>query len=224
MAINEKPEILYARTTDLATRRRLQAAVVVAYRSHVESLARKLLRPQHIEEATQAGCIGLLLALEKYDDQIAGPDRGKKSFWAFVFPYVRDEIRTWADAGVYWRKSPNRGRSTERVAARAEAETMRQVKSLDYVMADGIAVVDTFPDDAPTPEDIAEVSEARARLAQFSDTLSTRDREILFSENSQRVRSRHHLSLVERATAFVAGESVSGHCVALRGNTDSVRP
>src|SRR5450432_1829387 len=97
----EREEItrLYRATTDKATRRRLQASVVAAYRPSVASLARKLAPAAHVEEATQAGCIGLLLALERFD-----PEVNAHPFRRLAMSTARREIRSYVDSGLYWRK------------------------------------------------------------------------------------------------------------------------
>lgn len=224
--LDQRPEELYAATADKAERRRLQASVVVAYRAHVDSVARKLLPPQHLEEATQAGCIGLLLALEKYDRDAAfagaaRPDTGA-AFWNYAKRFVLDEIRDWRDRGVYWRP---RTRKVRPGADEATAHAQRQVGSLDEQRYDlPEPVIETIACDEATPEDVAGDREASRLLGQFTDTLSDEDREILLSENSQRVRSRRHLDLRERATAFLMKERTRGHQSAVRRSSDSVRP
>lgn len=215
-----KPEDLYRSTSDKATRRQLQAAVVAEYRGRIEALARRALPVQHVEEATQAGCIGLLLALEKYDRTVVGEDRGG-AFWNFARAHVLNEVQQWADVGVYWRprKRNNRG---DVEAARAQ----RRVASLDvpaHGTEDG-SIVETIEAEQPTPEDMAGEIEAISHLRGFTVSLSAEDQEILFSENSKRVRSRRYLTLVEKATAFVAGETASGYRNSVRRNSDSVRP
>jgi DNA-directed RNA polymerase sigma subunit (sigma70/sigma32) len=67
-------------------------------------------------------------------------------------------------------------------------------------------MVDVVTDDAPTVEEVVANAETEERLSSFQASLSAEDREIILSENSQRVRSRRYLSLVERATAFVRGK------------------
>jgi DNA-directed RNA polymerase specialized sigma subunit len=88
-----KPESIYRTATTKPERRRVQAAVVDEYRSLVDGFVRRTVPAQHLEEATECGCIALLIALEKYDPATAG------EFRFFAFGYVRDEVQKWLAAG-----------------------------------------------------------------------------------------------------------------------------
>ena len=209
---NTNPEQSYKTETNPTERRRIQAAVIEAHRPHVAALVRRLVPAEHREEGQQVGALGVLVALEKYDDGIAGPDRGKKCFWGFAYLYVRDELQRWIDVGVNWRKTPNRGKSAARKANRQAASIHRQPARLDAPLPgdDGGTLQDLLQHVSPTVEELFSVAETLALLLSFARTLSAKDRKILFSENSQCMISRHYLSLVERATAFMQG-SRDGH-------------
>lgn len=193
------------RDAGLAERRQIQADVVQRYRYRVFRVVRRQVPwPAHWEEAEQEGTIGLLIALKKFD-----PDRGVP-FGAFADPWIRNEIQRWIDVGVYWRKSPNRGKSEARQRAAENTFRQRLFNSMDAPIGqDGDGIPVTLYDCIPAifdTESYASDAELREKLFAFAKTLTEEDREILFSENSQRVRSRHYLSLVERARAFVRGQ------------------
>ena len=84
-----RPESIYRTATTRPERRRVQAAVVDAYRSLVDGFVRRTVPAEHLEEATECGCIALLIALEKYDPTTTG------EFRFFAFGYVRDEVQKW---------------------------------------------------------------------------------------------------------------------------------
>jgi hypothetical protein len=92
------PEENYRSTTDTATRRRLQAAVVAAQRSRVAEAAREMVPPEHRAEAEQVGLIGVLLALEEH-----APETGRP-FRLGALDMAKAEIRAWLDAGTHYRK------------------------------------------------------------------------------------------------------------------------
>src|SRR5262249_27342516 len=140
-------------------RREIQAATVNECRPLVARIAEELVPPRLQQEARQLGCIGVLVALEKFD-----PSSGV-AFEQLASTEARSEIRRWLDTGACWRKGEEAGGDVE----------------------------------------------AHVRLTEFASTLSAADRELLFSENSKRVRSRRYLALVERATAFVRGDLPKVH-------------
>ena len=225
MPNDQRPEQIYRETTDKATRRRLQAAVVAEYRAKVSAFAARYVSADHRAEAEQVGLIGLLIALERYEPSLLVDDRVAVFFWSFASRFVRDEIRAWLDTGVYWRKSANRGPSPGGVAARAVAEIQRRAVSLDTPSGqDDDALVDRLCDDSPSPEDVAAAAEVSASLDVFAASLTPAERRNLLSENSQCVRSRHHLTLIERASAFVKGSDGDGSRNAVRCDTDTLRP
>ena len=207
----ETPEQGYKENVSPTERKRIRAAVVEAYRPQVAALVRKLVPTHHGEEGLQVGLIGVLVALEKYDAPRCtkvGGDRGA-AFWNFARTYVRDEIRTWLGVGVYWRKAPNRGKSAARRAAAKEARRHMTQESMDEVVVSTPNEStktrhDLIADASPTVE--AQVAEAEAfgRLSAFAATLTPKEKQILFSDRSNE--SRHHLSLTERAKAFVRGK------------------
>lgn len=204
----------YKGTTDLVARRRIQAQVVEAYRAHVASYVRKHVAQAHSKEAEQVGVIGVLVALEKYDAGIVcavGGDRGA-AFWNFARMYVRDEIRRWLDVGVFWCKSSNRGASDARRESAKMRTAQRTVESMDEPVGERETTLhDRIVDGETTVEDLVATAESRARLDQFLFTLTEADRHLLLCDkrdrgNANSVRSRHHLFLVGRATAFVRGK------------------
>lgn len=200
MPESPRPEDAYKATTDRAERRRLQAKVVELYRLRVVALAHRAVPREYWREAEQVGLIGLLVALEKFDPE------GKHDFWYLASTAVRDEIRTWRDTGIYWRKDTNRGKSPARVAARQEAQRQGQHESADTTRDRGsdlgsISIKDAYFDSsAPTPEDLYANEEARRLCAAFLSTLNDEDRAALFAPKNPR-----HRSLIERARAFVRG-------------------
>jgi DNA-directed RNA polymerase specialized sigma24 family protein len=201
-----RPEDAYRTATDTAARRRIQAEVVDAHRDAVARIVRTLVAsPLYREDAEQAGLIGVLVALEKYQPGLMGEDRGG-AFRHFMFTYVRHEIQQWLNTGVYWRKSPNRGTSDSRKAAREAAKgRQRYYDSLDAGDFEQ-TLHDTVASPDASVEEIVAEAEAKSRLRDFAETLSNKDAKKLLSDNSQCVRSQHYLSLVGRAAAFVKGD------------------
>jgi hypothetical protein len=207
---NANPEELYKKTTDQTARRRLQTAVVLAFRDRIAALVRGLAPREHRAEAEQVGALGVLVALEKYDPgrKEYEPEKGSY-FWNFARSIVLDEIQRWMDQGVYWRKSANRGKSPERVAQREAAQSQRHVASLDAETA----IVPMDP--SPTVEELLGNAEGEALVRQFAATLTPDDRHLLLCEKRERgnpnsPRLRHYQSLVERLTAFVKGSDGDG--------------
>lgn len=193
-----RPEEQYRHTTDRAERRRIQADILDKYRPHVRWFVRKTIAPQHREEAEQVGCIGLLVALEKYEPTKLGEDKGG-AFWFFAARCVRDEIRRWEDVGVYWRKHrvrPGPGAELARL--------QRRQASMDAERPDGRSLHDELTTEA-TVEDLVADVECRRLFARFVRTLTDAERQTIFSEDLRIIRSRSHLSLIERARAFVMG-------------------
>lgn len=205
------PETLY-RTAGAAERRRIQTEIVVSHHDRVRSLVRRYVPAGHREEGEQVAALGLLVALEKYDDAVSGPDRGKKSFWGFAFPYVRDELRAWLDVSVWWCKAANRGKSAKRRARADEIKKLRKIASLDKIEPHTEApLIDRIQlPESDSVEDLAGEVESLRLLRAFCETLSADEARILLSEHVQVQGSRHHLSLVERATAFVRGNEGAG--------------
>lgn len=228
----QKPELVYASTFDRAERRRLQAETITKFRANIVAVVRRLVPAEHVEEGTQAGLIGLLQALEKFDPgQTTGPLRSAEGrFWHYAFPVIRNEIQQWADRGVWWRKAANRGKSEQRQAARQAAKAQRRFESLDVPASADDETGETRLDMIPGPDDVEAIVAEREGLevlSTFTDGLVPSDRETILSENSQRVRSRHYLTLVERAKAHVQGSETIGpraHTGTVRRNPDSVRP
>ena len=176
--------------------RERKAAVVAANKTRVAGLVRRLVRsPDHWREAEQVGAMGILVALEKYDPTLVGEDRGA-AFWNFARRWVIHEIQTYLGNSVFWRKAPNRGRSEARKKQAEAAAVGRAHECIDLVTEPACT--------CPSQEEQLAREEERALLRLFASTLSARDRAVLYSTNSQRVRSRHYLDLVERATTFVS--------------------
>lgn len=209
-----KPESLYRDTTDPRERRRIQAAVIANYRNHVRTCVRKAVPAEHYEEAEQVGALGLLVALEQYDPKLIGPDRGA-AFWWFARLIVQNEIQRWMDVGIYWRKAPNRGKGEARQATRDAAQVHRTVASMDAPLPGGenATLHDLTPDTSPSVEDLTADAESCTRLRAFAATLLPEEAELLMSENGHHVRSRHYLTLVGRARAFVRGSDGSGKSI-----------
>lgn len=201
--LTDRPEELYRKTTDDAERKRIRALAIRVYQDLVFSVVRRSVDRQHWPEAMQAGAVGILIALNKWDPERIGEDRGH-AFWFFARRWVQDEIQKWIDRGVYWRP-----RSRGRAASHELSALHRNPVSLD---APAPAAVDTnlyslFPANQPSIEELAADAELRGRLFQFAATLTNKEREILFSENAQRMGTRRYLDLVERARAFLKGAS-----------------
>ena len=93
----DRPEDQYARKRSSASRQ----AVVEKYSPHVANFCRQYC-PGHQQEGFQAGIVGLLVALEKFD-----PSRGY--FWPFAKLVVRSEIQKWMEFGVNWQRRERRG-------------------------------------------------------------------------------------------------------------------
>lgn len=194
------PEALY-KTADKAERRRIQTELVSRHRHKLHLFVRSLVPAQHFDEGAQVGALGLLLALEKYDDAKSGPDRGKKDFFAFAKPYIRDEVRVWMDKGVRWR---NTKVNKERKAAQAAKGTDGGVHhdSLDAASAAGAE----FKAEAPTPDELASELEALKRLRAFVASLTVAEVRLLFVEREPGQRQADaHRALVRRARRAVRG-------------------
>lgn len=206
------PEETYKTATTPAARRRIQTAVVIAYREKIQGAVRRLLprSPQHWEEACQVGALGLLVALEKYQ-----PKPGAKpwAFWRFACLPVMSEIREWMGVGVYWRKPANRGKSPERAAQRVAAKLQELHGSLDAEIRGTAETLHdrVFDEVSPLQEALVGDAEAAARLATFVRTIAPEDAAVLLTEDHRQVNSRHHKALVERARAFVIGSESGGH-------------
>jgi hypothetical protein len=207
--------------SEIAAKRRIQAETISTYRAKVEALAKRMVPgPPHVEEATQAGLIGLLIALEKYDPARVAPATTAHSspFWFFARAYVRNEIQQWISIGVFWRKDGNRGKNEAAKRQRA-AIAATKVFSADAPKAVGDVEswIDAFHDaDQLSTEELCADAESARRLQVFAATLSKADAEKLLTEHGRSKESVHYLSLVERASAFVRGtdeyrDSVSGH-------------
>ena len=176
-----KPEELYQHTSDPKERQRIKTKVVVAYRPMVAGQARRMAPPRHWEEAEQAGMVGLLVALDRYDDPT--PDRGAKSFWGFAVLYVRDEIQQWMDRGVRWEKTKLSKARQQARAARGDAPA--QVQPFDETSH--------APPELLSTEELAAQAESLRRHAEFAKAIP--------------VDSRGPVStyLVERITALLGG-------------------
>jgi DNA-directed RNA polymerase specialized sigma subunit len=88
------PVEAHGAATDKPTRRRMQREIVCIYRGRVEAMARRFVPSADVEAGTQAGLVGLLLALEKYNGE-------GDSFWFYAAGRVRAEIEKWrAGAGM----------------------------------------------------------------------------------------------------------------------------
>ncbi len=193
------------RTASETERKRIRAAVVVECREKVGAFVRRILPREHHEEAIQCGIIGLLVALDKYDDAIAGPDLGKKSFWGYAFPFVQNEISNWVDRGIHWRPRARNARNST-----AEAKAQRRQLSMDAVqevLGTDMTLHDLFSDDKPNAEEIVGEFEASVLLNEFTETLTNEDRKLLFTKETGRPRSSRYLSLVGRAKAAVLGDA-----------------
>jgi len=203
--VTPKPEAIYRQATSREERRRLQAAVITEQRPKFEAFVRRQVPSAHRQEGFQVAAIGILVALEKYDEEISGPDRGKKSFWGFAFPYVREELRRWMDHGVGWRNSKL---SKSEKAALESRGGSTSVTSLEFLSESGIE----FGTSDRAVDETAGDLEVLRRLQAFVSTLSVDEKELLFwrpGPGWSRLNSKNralHCSLIERATAFVQGD------------------
>jgi hypothetical protein len=186
-------------------------------------------KPSTWTEAEQVGCVGVLVGLEKVAAATA-LDLSTKNLWGWVFGHVRDEIRTWTGIGVYWRKDASRGKSgyadaatgaARRAELRAATKASRKHASMDAPDPEGRTLHDATKDEGLSVEKLFADAEAKARLEQFLGTLTASERKALFSNHP--AHARHHLSLVERAKAFVRGDE-DGHRKPVRRDRDAVRP
>lgn len=224
----QKPEALY-RNANAAERERLATQVVLEHKESIEAYVRKVVPPNSREDAKQSALEGLLIALEKYDESIAGPDRGKKSFWGYALPYVRNEVQKWMSVGVYWRKDTNRGKSPQRQAAFAEAKRQRTQLSMDMLMGgcsdsdhvfEGDEEPNTLyamiPDPIATPETLVEEKELAERFISQ-----------LNAEEIEELESCHYLTLKGRVKALTQGSESDGADMpgnSVCGGRDTVRP
>lgn len=214
----EFPEDDYRSGTP-AERRRIRAQVLAACAGERRNLIWRL-PVWHREEAAQVAALGVLVALEKYDANISGPDRGKKRFWNYAFVHVREELRTWADRALGWQNT--KMNAARRAAREAKGQTtVGRMLSLELELE-----LDARPDllvADDTPEGLASDLEAAAALNEFLTTLSAEEKRTLLSENENVRKSRLHVSLRERAAAVLTG-APSGHLATLRKRSDSIRP
>ena len=192
-----KPEDRYRQATSQDERKRIQTEVVKAYRAHVASAARRYVAPEHRADAEQAGALGVLVALEKYDPSRLGAhrvggDRGG-AFWFFAATHVRNEIQKWKDVGVSWRPRSRKKVASEEHALHMVHFSMENTKDL--------------PSDEPTVEELLIDVETEQRLVRFAASLTVDDLAVLFSQSGRCKASRRYLSLVERAKAFIKGEN-----------------
>lgn len=190
----------YYRTSDKTERRRIQLVIVTEHRDRVAALVRRGVPKRLRAEACQVGALGLLVALEKYDPERSGPDRGKKSFWGFAFPYVREEIRVWLDHAAGWQNT--KMSKAKRAEMEARGTAPKPVASMDADNSLGLTLHDFVKADVSVEGDVVDVEVAR-RLKLFAETLNAGEREVLFSDNEKTRSSRLHLILTERAAAFV---------------------
>lgn len=195
------PESLYARATDRIERKRLAEAVLAAYRPRVKGLVTGRCPPAFRRDAEQAGAIGLLVALEKYD-----PTRGVP-FWVIASQWVKDEIQKAIATGLLWRpRARNRTREAA-MAARGEDPVAARRMDRQHVNVDSAR--DLEADDV---EDQVAEAEATGLLREFAATLSAEDAHLLLCEKRVREeqgnnnRARRYQLLVERAKAFVKGD------------------
>ena len=102
------------KTASKTERKRLAAEVLQKYRPRLEKIVRAKLRdlPEHWAEGDQVAALGLLVALERFDCEIAAY-RGS-TFWTFAFWPIQHELEAWLSASIFWRKDTNRGKSATR--------------------------------------------------------------------------------------------------------------
>ena len=102
-------ELTEYRTADDISKSRIAKKVVLHYADKVRQLANRMCNGAE-KDAMQAGAIGLLAALNKFD-----PSR-KVPFWFFAKQYVSHEINKFLNHGyvcVRWEHSPERRRAEE---------------------------------------------------------------------------------------------------------------
>lgn len=227
MIIETKPENY--RNADAATRRRIRAAVVTDYGGRAKALVRRHVPASHYDDGEQAAFEGLLVALEKYEPERLGDDRGE-AFWYFASMQVRKELQRLVNHGVNWR--PDTSGAKGRVAHK---EHMRPA-SLDAPRAEGdeSTLHDLlWDDDAPTPENLVQTAEGVAIVLDFVRALSAEDRKLLLVERRNReagvsktakTQARRYLALVERVTALVRGSDDDGSRSAVRRDRETLRP
>lgn len=190
-----KPELIYAATTDRAERRRLEEAVLIAYRPQVARFVRRRVHEKHWQEAEQVGLIGLLVALQKYDPIPRPGFEEPTPFWFFAMAWVRKELQRWVSLGVYWRPSTN--------GAKGRRVHTEHLQHWEFVE-------DQHGVD-PDIEGMVATAEGLDLVAQFLETVTAEERHLLLCEKRDRgnpdsERVRRYLSLVERCRAFVEGD------------------
>jgi hypothetical protein len=186
---------------------------VVTHRERVVALVRRSVPGQHREEAAQVCAIGLLVALERYDDAKSGPDRGKKNFWGYALPYVRDELRLWMDKGVRWRNT--KMSKAVRAAREAKGDFGSTFVSVEAIESAG----EFFAAAGVSVDELAAESEALRLLRLFIARLTDKERAIIFSDSGRTRTGSLHSSLVERCKAFVRGSE--GKCLKNTGSSSS---
>jgi len=184
---------LFVRSPDPKERRRLTAEILNTYKPRIAAVVRRVLRtPQHWAEAEQVGALGLLVALREYRPAEAEADRGG-AFWGFARFHVMNEIQRWIDVGVYWRKTPNRGRGEARAANREAART--HALHVEYQDDEDHRV------DENSPEALVIAAELRAQVEGFVLALTEDERKTALAERPSGRSARHYRTIVSRARA-----------------------
>jgi RNA polymerase sigma factor (sigma-70 family) len=173
------------KTASKTERKRLAAEVLQKYRPRLEKIVRAKLRdlPEHWAEGDQVAALGLLVALERFDCEIAAY-RGS-TFWTFAFWPIQHELEAWLSASIFWRKETNRGKSATRRAARETARASQTALSLELALE--------TPSDAATPEEEIASNELHGLLHEFLASLTPSERAAA---------QRHDKEVMSQARAF----------------------
>ena len=187
-----RPEDIYHSVRDPAERRRIQAKVLLCYSGRIRDVVCRFEyragADRHWEDAQQAGCVGLLVALEKYNpDRQAYEPNIVPFFWNYARASVLDEVQKWFDRGVYWR--PRRRRSN---SGNVHLNRLHE------------PLVEEPVHETPTVEEIVAEAEQLALVKRFVAGLPEGDRHLLLGRVPPR-RAGRYRELLQQARAYMMG-------------------
>lgn len=164
-------------TAGLQERRDIRAWVVGRYTPMIRRYVRRNFPPALWRDAEQAGVVGLMVALKKYD-----PERGD-NFLCVAWGLMRTEIRTW-------------------VTNKIEPKTI----SMDAEGEDGTTLHDRTPAKSDSVEDTVASLELQARLSIFLATVNDSDRRLLLTPRFAAANPTRYHQIIQRAARFLGAQ------------------